>query len=175
MLMYLDRVRSNVEAFEQKVRWIAQQLGINPNWLMLVMWIESRLNPIAENPITGATGLIQFMPSTALAYGTSVEALRKMSNLQQLDYVYKYLRVYKNRMKTFVDTYLAVFFPVAMGQAQDFIIHARNLSAEQVAKANKIYDLNLDGHITVAEIRDSLAKFIPASFVGDFGIKKKEL
>ena len=50
------------------------------------MVFESRLNPQAVNPISGATGLIQFMPSTARG-GTTTAVLKRMSNVQQLDYV----------------------------------------------------------------------------------------
>jgi hypothetical protein len=38
---------------------------------------------------SGAVGLIQFMPSTAKGLGTSTEALKKMSAVQQLDFVKK--------------------------------------------------------------------------------------
>ncbi|MGC8160121.1 transglycosylase SLT domain-containing protein, partial [Salmonella enterica] len=72
----------NKVEFTDKVKTISTELGINHNWLMFVMWFESKLNPQAVNPISGATGLIQFMPSTARSLGTTTDVLRRMSNVQ---------------------------------------------------------------------------------------------
>ena len=169
MLAFLEKVIRNSGVFEQKVRQIGSKIGINPNWLMLVMWIESRLNPAIDNPITGAAGLIQFMPDTARQYGTTVEQLRRLNAIDQLDYVYKYLSVFKGKLHSFVDTYFAVFFPRAIGKSPDFVMQAQHLTAEQIAKANRIYDLNHDGKITVAEVKQALSKFIPQQFAAEFG------
>ena len=68
---------------------ICCELQIRPNWLMFVMYFESRLNHRAVNRISGATGLIQFMPSTARGLGTTTDALFNMSNVDQLYYVKK--------------------------------------------------------------------------------------
>jgi hypothetical protein len=67
------------------------------------------------NKISGATGLIQFMPSTAKSLGTTTDVLLSMNNIQQLNYVLAYLRPYKGKMNNFVDVYLAVFYPAAIG------------------------------------------------------------
>ena len=83
--------------FAAKVRQIASRLGVPPDYLMAVMWSESRLDPAATNPEGGATGLIQFMPATAAGLGTSCEALREMSALDQLDYVERFFRPYAPR------------------------------------------------------------------------------
>ena len=110
-----EYIKENREEFTEKVNNISNELGIDANWLMFVMWFESRLNPKAVNPISGATGLIQFMPSTARSLGTTTDVLKRMNNVQQLDYVLAYLRPYKGRMKHWIDVYLAVFYPKAMG------------------------------------------------------------
>src|SRR5690554_6118832 len=148
--------------FTEKVNNICTELRIEPNWLMFVMWFESRLNPQAVNPISGATGLIQFMPSTARSLGTTTDVLKRMSNVQQLDYVLAYLRPYKGRMKTWVDVYLAVFYPKAMGKP-DFVI-----TSDIVAKQNKIFDLNKDLDISVKEIETALRKKIPEKYRKDY-------
>lgn len=93
--------------FAAKVRQIASRLGVPPDYLMAVMWSESRLDPAATNPEGGATGLIQFMPATAAGLGTSCEALREMSALDQLDYVERFFRPYAPRCHTFGDFYMA--------------------------------------------------------------------
>lgn len=59
--------------------------------LARVMWAESRMKPDAVNPTSGATGLIQFMPTTATKLGTTTAALRGMTFLQQMRYVTDYL------------------------------------------------------------------------------------
>ena len=41
--------------FEQAVDVICSSLEINPNWLMMVMWSESRLNAQAVNKQPGDT------------------------------------------------------------------------------------------------------------------------
>lgn len=42
------------------------------------------------NRASGATGLIQFMPSTAKQLGTTTDKLAAMTEVDQLDYVAKY-------------------------------------------------------------------------------------
>lgn len=153
-----EYIKENRKEFTEKVNSISNELGIEANWLMFVMWFESKLNPQAVNPISGATGLIQFMPSTARALGTTTDVLRRMSNVQQLDYVFAYLRPYKGRMKTWVDVYLAVFYPKAMGNP-NYVI-----TSDIVAKQNKVFDLNKDSDITVKEIETVLRKSIPEQY-----------
>lgn len=159
---FIEYVKENKEEFATKVADICNQLNINPNWLMFVMWFESRLNPQAVNPISGATGLIQFMPSTARSLGTTTDALKRMGNVQQLDYVLAYLRTYRGRMKTWVDVYLAVFYPRAMGNP-NFVI-----TSDIVARQNKIFDLNKDLDISVKEIETALRRQIPEKYRKDY-------
>lgn len=124
--MYLgEYIPNNREAFTTKVNNIAVDLGIDPNWLMAVMYFESRLNPQAVNPISGATGLIQFMPNTAKNLGTSIEALKGMSNIEQLNYVHKYFLPFKHKLKTLGDTYLAVFYPNLIGKPETTVLPAK--------------------------------------------------
>lgn len=159
---FIEYVKENREEFTTKVASICSQLNIKPDWLMFVMWFESRLNPQAVNPISGATGLIQFMPSTARGLGITTAVLKRMSNVQQLDYVLAYLRPYKGRMKTWVDVYLAVFYPRAMGNP-NFVI-----TSDIVARQNKIFDLNKDLDISVKEIETVLRKQIPEKYRKDY-------
>ena len=66
---------------------LARAHGWDPNAIAAVIAHESAGDPKAVNPHSGATGLIQWMPATAKAYGTSVDALERMSALEQLDFV----------------------------------------------------------------------------------------
>ena len=159
---FIEYVKENKKEFALKVADICNQLNIKPNWLMFVMWFESKLNPQAINPISGATGLIQFMPSTARSLGTTTDVLKRMNNVQQLDYVLAYLRPYKGRMKRWIDVYLAVFYPKAMGKP-DFVI-----TPDIIAKQNKVFDLNKDLDISVKEIKTALRKQIPEKYRKDY-------
>jgi hypothetical protein len=165
-LAFEDKVRGDRPAFVAKVRAIASELGTNPNWLMGVMWAESRLNPKAQNtayPVQGgyATGLIQFTPDTARLLGTSTAALLDMDSVQQLDYVKKYFRPYSGRLRSYFDVYAAVFFPAAIGKPDAWVFQTSRLSASTIARQNPAVDLNDDGKITVGEFKEYLKNTIP--------------
>lgn len=67
--------------FKEKVVDIADKLEMNPDDLMGIMAFESWLDPSTVNSI-GATGLIQFLPSTAKELGTTTDELVKMSAIE---------------------------------------------------------------------------------------------
>jgi hypothetical protein len=172
-MLFESLVTENNSAFTLKVKQICNDLGIDPDWLMLCMYIESRINHRARNSTSGATGLIQFMPSTALGLGTTTEQLSAMTNVQQLDFVLRYLKPYQWKMKGFVDVYFAIFFPVAIGKPKDYILKTSSLSASKIASQNPGYDLNHDQQLTVAEVESKILSFAPP---GDLArIQKKNL
>lgn len=162
---------SDKEDFLAKVKAVAARLGINPDWLMGVMYKESRLNPGAVNGSTGASGLIQFMPDTAAALGTSTAALRKMTGSGQLLYIEKYYRPYMGRLHSFPDLYLATFFPAALGKSDEYVMQTSRMSASLVAGQNPAVDLNKDLQITVAEFKQYCYKGFSAETVET--LKKK--
>ena len=161
-MVYEEYIVNNVETFKAKVKSISVQLGIEPDWLMTVMYAESRINPAAYNATSGASGLIQFMPSTAQWLGTTTAALRAMTNVEQLDYVYKYFKNLgvSGKMKSVYDLYLATFFPAALGKPNDWVMETSELSAYKIASQNQIIDLNKDGKITVGEFRQYVAQYL---------------
>lgn len=79
--------RANAQAIVEAADWV----GGSGMHLAKVIWAESRMKPTAVNKATNATGLIQFMPATAKALGTSTAALARMSFVQQMEYVRLYL------------------------------------------------------------------------------------
>lgn len=164
----------NKADFLAKVQTISDSLGINPDWLMQIMYKESGISSTIQNPDTNATGLIQFMPSTAEGLGTTVEELAAMSNVEQLDYVYAYLNKVKESYGNFgsyLDLYLAVFFPAAIGKPLDTVLQAVNLPASVIARVNQGFDLNHDGKITLAEVQQVMLEGLPSSLIDEF--KKK--
>lgn len=158
-MCFSEYVKENRWEFCAGVEEICNDLGIEMVWLMFVMYFESKLNPKSVNPISGATGLMQFMPKTARSLGTTTEDLKNMSNLEQLKFVHAYLRRHKGKMKSWIDVYLAVFYPVAMGKGDSYTI-TRRIVAEQ----NPIFDLNGDKKIEVREIKEALRKRIPSKY-----------
>lgn len=155
------------ESFVNAVNYYSELLDIQPDWLVGVMWFESKLNPAAVNPVSGATGLIQFMPATAKALGTTTDALKHMNAYEQMTYVYQYFKPYKGKMRSLVDVYFAVFFPKAIGAPRNAVLKTSKLSASTIAKQNPIFDTNKDGNLTVAEVSDYIENYI--------GTKKKNL
>ncbi len=153
-------IHSNKEKFIQKVEQISLLLEIEPEWLMIVMYAESGLNPQAVNKYGGATGLIQFMPNTARVLGTSVSKLAKMDNVTQLDYVYKYYQFYRGRIHSVYDLYLITFFPIALGKPDNWVMKTSRLSAWIIAKQNPAIDINHNGQITVGEFKRYVDKIL---------------
>ena len=152
-MLFAEYVKENRSQFLDKVELISKKLLIDPNWLMAVMYKESGLNHRAVNSKSGATGLIQFMPATAQGLGTSTTALKNMSNLEQLDWVYKYYRPYISKLNSYPDLYLATFFPIALGKSDDWVMQTSSKSAKLIASQNPGVDLNKDGQITVGEFK----------------------
>jgi hypothetical protein len=146
---------------------------------MMVMWSESRLNAQAVNKQPGdtedplaraakrATGLIQFMPDTALRLGTTNKALYSMTAIDQLHYVYKYFKPWTGKMKSYFDLYLVTFFPAAIGKPDDYVLQTGKLSASLIAKQNPFFDVNKDGKLTVGEIKRRMYESIPKAIVSD--------
>jgi hypothetical protein len=167
MLAYESQVPKNIRsAFTNKVREISQRLEISPNWLMAIMSFESAntFSPSIRNKSTNATGLIQFMPSTAKGLGTSTQELSKMTAVEQLDYVEKYFNPYKGKMKNYIDTYFVVFFPLAVGKPDDWVLQSKGLSASKIALQNEGLDVNKDGKITVKEVKTVMLRKLPSEW-----------
>jgi hypothetical protein len=112
------------ESQKAAVEYVAAQLGIKSLWLIDLIQFESSWNPQAKNKITGARGLIQFMPATAAAMGFSgYRSIRDGSptaadNLvataptieTQMKYVLQYLKPLAP-FPTLQSLHMAVFYP----------------------------------------------------------------
>lgn len=134
---------------------LADAHGWNVNAIAAVIKLESGGNPAAVNPSSNATGLIQFMPATAKSLGTTVEALRTMSALEQLDFVERYfVDALAGRVPSDPgDYYVAVFMPAYLGRPDDEVI-ARKGSA--VYDQNSGLDQGKNGELTVGDVRTVL-------------------
>ncbi len=162
MIPLENKVKENKDAFLAKVKTISTALQIDPSWLMGIMYHESGLNHRIQNSI-GAVGLIQFMPDTAAYLGTNGPALKAMSNVAQLDYVYKYYKPAAGRFKSAYDLFAYSFMPLAVGKPDTWVFETSKLPASIIAKQNPGFDINKDGKITIAEYKAYLRKWFVAN------------
>ena len=156
-------------AFKTKLIKIAGNLGIDPDFLMAAMAFESAetFSASVKNAASGATGLIQFMPSTATSLGTSTTALAAMTAEDQLDYVEKYFNPYKNKLTTIEDVYMTILWPNAIGKANSYVLFSKPSVAYT---QNSGLDANNDGDITKEEaaamVKAKLVKGRGAGYLG---------
>ena len=105
-------------------------------------------SPAQKAGTSSATGLIQFLESTAEGLGTSTEALAAMTRAEQMEYVQRYLQPYADRIQNFGDLYMAIHWPRGVGQSDDFVMYEEG-SREYTA--NRGLDANGDGTVTRGE------------------------
>lgn len=146
------------EAERKAIRELAERLGIEEEWIYHLFALESGGNPQAVNKQKGdpkdpwlrvlkgrATGLIQFMPTTAKRLGTSTEILYHTSILDQLVFVEKYLSKWSHKgYGSFLDLYLAVLYPAAINKPSTFVLGSESSTAraKTIGVQNKSIDTN---------------------------------
>lgn len=112
--------------FKGAVADVADGLGIKVKDIMAIMKHESNYNPQAVNPDTNATGLIQFMPDTAIGLGTSIQDLYKMTGTEQMEYVKKYLKQAGAKPgDDIADLYMLTFMPAFAHSPDDVVLGKR--------------------------------------------------
>ena len=119
------------------------------------MYSECGLKPNLVNEI-GATGLIQFLPSTAAGLGTSTEALANMSAVEQLEYVDKFLSQYLEEGGNYSggDLYATIFLPAYRDQE----ILTSSGDGTGYYEANSGVDLDGNGDISKTDLTNRIAK-----------------
>lgn len=158
--------------FKERVLWIADSLGCSADDLMACMAWESAETfraDIKNAAGSGATGLIQFMPSTARGLGTSTAALAKMTPEDQLRYVYKYFQPYAGRLNNLGDVYMAILWPKGVGKPDHYVLFDRKRTPTTF-RQNAGLDVNKDGLVTRAEclvkVNEKLAKGLRSEYLG---------
>lgn len=187
---YLYIPKSEVAVFEQTLRNTCAYLGCSVEDMLFVMECESEINPAAvnkqKNSVAGydgygnlvkkagepdsankgircyyrATGLIQFMPKTAVGLGTSNGKLLQMTAIEQLYFVRKYYAPFKGKLGSVVRLYLATFFPAALPFAEvpEYVFETSKIKASTIAIQNEGINLIKDGKITMSEFSDYVKK-----------------
>lgn len=147
--------------FRLRVLEMAKRLETNADWLAAAMASETggTFDPKIRNPRGGATGILQFMPTTASRLGTSVDALAAMTAVEQLAYVEKYFEPVRGRLKTPGDIYV-VMFGKQPGKPGDTVAAVAGTLAYDW---NAPFDLNKDGTITHDEIGAMIRKVLASA------------
>jgi len=139
--------------FISEVEAMAERLGTQPEYIMAVMSFESggSFSPSIRNPVSGATGLIQFIPPTARGLGTSTAELSRMSPVEQLEFVEKYFSQpqYAGKLGSVEGLYSAVLSGQAKPNPDDTLPNfvRGHINYTQ----NAPLDINGDGRITSGE------------------------
>lgn len=149
-LLAIKHLAENTDSsFRIALSAMADRLGVDPNFLTPVMANESQFKPAATNPFSKATGLIQFMPSTANHLGTTVDDLRGMSAEDQLPYVEAYYKPFAGRIQSAGDAYMATFLPSKIGTSPDTILAS---DGEVIYTQNKGFDRDGKGYFTTGDV-----------------------
>ena len=151
----INKVPANERsAFSAKVAKVSANIGVQPKDLMAIMDLESAgtFDPAIQNSL-GYTGLIQFGKAAAKELGTTTDALKKMTRVQQMDYVEKYYKMWMKtlgikKLNDFVDMYLIVFYPTGVKEKDP----NKPFSTDKVEAANKSLR-DSKGNITKNSIR----------------------
>lgn len=158
--------------FKARILWTADALGCDPNDLMACIAWESGETfsaDIKNAAGSGATGLIQFMPSTARALGTTTAKLAQMTPEDQIRYVYEYFRPYAGRLHNLGDVYMAILWPKGVGKPDHYVLFSRS-KTPTTFRQNAGLDGNHDGAVTRAEclvkINQKLAKGLEPGYLG---------
>jgi len=182
-LIYENKIPASYRSgFVQKISQISEKLGINPDWLMAIIYFESArtFSPSKRNNI-GCTGLIQFCPNRGKNYKTIngkkylMSNISKMNYSEQLDLVYEYYKEYTGKLKSYTDTYFVTFFPLAVGKPDDWIIQGGGLSAKAIYDDNPAFTKLKDGKIRVWEVKKTILEKLPSEWLkeGSFSLVVK--
>lgn len=117
MIFLLDKYydQTNAPLFEQRVVMMCEELKINPDYLMAIMYLESKLRPWARNTKGTGVGLIQFHRNLAIRLGTSEDELENMDGISQLEIIRKHLWPFGGYIKGIGGTWAACYFQDAVG------------------------------------------------------------
>lgn len=148
--------------FIDEVEAIAGRLGTRPEHLLAVMSFETgeTFSPSVSNPVSGATGLIQFTGPTAEGLGTSLEELASMTAIEQLAFVEDYYTPYAGQLDTLEAAYTTVLAGNPIPNAEDTLVTP---AGNEFTRGNIEYtqnaglDFNGDGSITAGEATSAVA------------------
>lgn len=110
-----------------------------------------------KNNVSGALGLIQFMPAKLKEWGVNVDNFAQLSFENQLDYVFKFFEEYNyiKKCSFLEDYYLSIFYPSAVGKNPDNIIAKKGT---ELYSQNSSFDVHNRGYYTASDIAAPVIK-----------------
>ncbi|GAA1161624.1 peptidoglycan-binding domain-containing protein [Nocardioides aquiterrae] len=151
-------VRGNANVtpeFLRGVEGVAQRVGARPEHLLAAMSFETGGTFAADvrNPHSSATGLIQFMDTTARGLGTTTADLARMTPTEQLTYVERYFEPFRGRLGDLESVYTSILsgHPHAAGET----LFSQGSAAYA---ANAPLDFDHDGRITTDEATSAVRR-----------------
>lgn len=145
------------DEFIAETKRIAKDLGMTfqgTDELLACMAFETggTFSPTIQNG-AGAPyyGIIQFGAAAAKDAGTTIAQLLKMTNVQQLQYVYNFFKPYKGKLKDLSDVYMRILWPAAVGKPSDYVLFDKMNTKSKAYVQNKGLDIDKNGKITKAE------------------------
>lgn len=154
------------EQFITRAKQAAQAVGIRYEWLMSVILVESMFKPNALNASSGASGLIQWVGSTAKSlHGLTTAQIREMDGLQQLGLIVELFikQGHSGKMHSLDDVIMSVHYPAYMGKERSKVLYSTGSSAYRL---NSTFDTdtvkggNNDGNVTLGEVTDRYKYFV---------------
>lgn len=150
-------------SFIKKVKEVSAVLRCDYIDLLACMSFETgkTFDPSVRNKI-GATGLIQFLPTTAKnVLGTTVDYLASLTRTKQMDWVLSYFK--KNPLArvskpSLEDLYMAILYPVAVGKPNSYVLFRTGTRAYQL---NAGLDIGKKGYITKEDAATKVREHIP--------------
>lgn len=118
------------------------------DYLAAVVSFESGHRPDARNPLSDASGLIQWLPSTSPVQ--PVAALRQMTAIAQLPLVASHFGA---RPVAPRDIYMRVFYPAAAGKSDAHVLFE---SPSLAYRQNQGLDASKKGYVTAGDARGQI-------------------
>ncbi len=167
-ILKVPGIEKMTPGFLRTLAYIAEKNGFNVDGIAGVISHESRFNPAAKNPHGSASGLIQFIESTAEMLGTTTAALRAMTAVAQLIYVERYFQRFMPVRPTEPAGYiLATYGRGDLANAPDETPIDRRDSPDPAERNRYAVNAGLDragdGVITVGDLRASMAGVLGAA------------
>lgn len=159
-LLALPGISTVTPAFLCALVEMSVRHGWDPNGIAAVISEESGFNPSAKNPNSSASGLIQFIDSTAASLGTTTAQIRAMSAEEQLPLIERFFQTSLNgRIPGRIEDYFLSVLgkPNLVGASDDTPVFVQGSSGYS---GNPQLDLNNNGIITVGDARAYMQRVI---------------
>lgn len=167
--------------FLKKFTWICNELGLNPNYMMAIMHLETSgtfSSKIKNFQTKEAKGLIQFTdgPAARETFGLNDADDIPTDPIRQLDYVYYYLyrwtKLRKFQPKTLADHYIGlVFLPGLANKPNNYDVSAHYKHNENMFA---FYPKDHPKHKTLENLRLTVESGSKNAFRKALGIKTRK-